>query len=69
MITAKVAKLGGLVKEVALEDNSTVYQALEVAGMDATGMEIKVNGRSHDAEFRLHSGDIITLAPRVKGGR
>lgn len=65
-ITIKVAVLGGLVKEVMLEDGSNMDAAFAAAEVDATGKEVKVNGRTPCGN--LVDGDIITLAAKVKGG-
>jgi sulfur carrier protein ThiS len=66
MILVKVAKIGSAVVEVSLENNASVETALAAAGMNATGFQIRVNGRS--ATERLVNGDMITLVPAIKGG-
>jgi sulfur carrier protein ThiS len=66
MIIVKVAQLGSAVKEVAIEDNSPVAQALTAAGVSASGFQIRVNGR--EATATLRAGDVITLVPAIKGG-
>lgn len=63
----KVAKLGSAVKEVMLEDGSSIEQALGAAGMLASGYQVRVNGRTECG--RLQDGDTITLVPSIKGGR
>jgi sulfur carrier protein ThiS len=65
--TVKVAKLGAAVKEVFLAEGSDIEDALEAAGMDATGFQTRVNGAAPTGE--LKSGDTITLVPAIKGGK
>jgi|WetSurMetagenome_2_1015567.scaffolds.fasta_scaffold01396_24 sulfur carrier protein ThiS len=66
-IMVKVAKLGTAVKEVMLGEGSSVNDALEAAEMEATGFQVRVNGREAGGAC-LRSGDVITLVPAVKGG-
>ncbi len=65
-IMVKVAKLGGVVKEVMLTEGSSVEAALTAAGIDRTGCDLRVNGRSEYGSLR--NGDMITLVPAFKGG-
>lgn len=69
MITVKVARLGSSVEEVALENGSTVEQALEAAGLVVENEEIRVNSSNASSTSTLSNGDIVTLVPKVKGGQ
>lgn len=62
----KIAKLGSAVKEVFLEDGADEAAALTAAGVDATGFQVRVNGRTPCGT--LKDGDTVTLVPQVKGG-
>jgi len=64
----KVAKLGAAVKEVALEAGSDVGDALRAAEMNGDGFEVRLNGNPVDGGETVKSGDIVTLAPQIKGG-
>lgn len=64
--TIKVAKLGSAVVELFLADDATIEQAIEAAGMSASGFQTRVNGRTPCGS--LNNGDMITLIPVVKGG-
>lgn len=65
-MTIKVAKLGGEVKSLFLADGATMEQALEAAGLDKTGFDLRVNGRTPCGT--LKDGDMVTLVPAIKGG-
>lgn len=67
MISAKVAQLPGLFKEVALEDGATVAQAVTAACLNADGFAIRVNGSVSDLGATLRNGDTITLSKAAKG--
>lgn len=64
--TVKIAKLGGEVKEVFLEDDAELDAAIEASGLATAGCAIRVNGRSDCGTLR--DGDKITIVPEVKGG-
>jgi sulfur carrier protein ThiS len=68
MQMVKVAKLGSRVNEVALDDNATINDALRASGTEAGGFELRLNGTPVDGTSRVHSGDIVTLVPQIKGG-
>jgi sulfur carrier protein ThiS len=69
-ITVKVARTGGLVKEIALNGKHTVEDALIAAGLTVKASEeIRVNGESVDADYELEDGDRIVLAKNIAGGR
>lgn len=64
--TVKVAKLGAAVVELFLDDNATIDQAISAAGLDKTGYDVRVNGRTSCGT--LNNGDMVTLVPAIKGG-
>jgi sulfur carrier protein ThiS len=64
----KVAKLPGRVQEVALHDG-TVAEALRLAGHDATGYSIQLNGRPAQLTDEVSDGDTILLVQAVKGNQ
>lgn len=66
----KVAKLPGTVTEVAVEDNTTFREAIELAGQDSQGFEIKADGRTiTNLDESVGSTSMVLLAKQVKGNR
>ena len=64
----KVAKLPGTVTEVAVEDNTTFREAIELAGQDSQGFEIKADGRTiTNLDESVGSTSMVLLAKQVKG--
>lgn len=64
----KVAKLPGTVTEIAVEDGTTFAQAIELAGQDAQGFEVKADGRTiSNLNEQVGSASMILLAKQVKG--
>ena len=68
MITVKVAKLPGAVKEVVLNDGATVEDALSNAGIAIeSGESVKVNGSERDTSASVANNDIVVIAKGAKG--
>ncbi len=67
-IFVKVARLGGEVKEYALNGARTVEAALDAAGITSNGNDrIRVNGEPADFETTLTNGDVLTVAGKIQG--
>ena len=67
----KVAQLGGQVKEFCLEDDAVLEDALELADVDAEGMEVRINGRppvEEEGVVKMLTGDLVLLVPKIEGG-
>ncbi len=67
MINVKVGKLPGRLVDVALEDGATVGDALEQAGLDSSGYEIRVGTLTKNANDRVANGDTVLLVKMIKG--
>lgn len=68
-LLVKVAKLGARVVELYVPDGTTVGQAIVQAEFDAEGFEVRVNGTPARDADELSDGAIVTLVPKIKGGR
>ena len=67
-IFVKVARLGGEVKEYALNGARTVEAALAAAGITSNGNDrIRVNGETANFETTLKNGDVLTVAGKIQG--
>jgi sulfur carrier protein ThiS len=70
MIEAKVIRVPGAVKEVALNDGAAVADALQAAGVTvASGEVITVNGSAANQSTTLYDGDKVYVAKGAKGNR
>lgn len=66
--TIRVGVMPGRIQEVAVESGATVADALQIAGLDAGGYDIKVDGTKVDAEHTIaDSANLILLVKQVKG--
>ena len=67
MLTVKVAQLPGMFKEMALEDGSTIADALRIAELSSDGFAVSLNGNRSELSAELEDGDTVTLAKSAKG--
>ena len=65
----KVARLGSQVTEVAVSDSASVQDALDAVGLEVENEDIRIGGRSVNAGDGISNGDLITIVPKVKGGK
>lgn len=66
--TLRVGIMPGRIQEVAVEVGATVAQVLELAGLSATGYDIKADGSKVDESFAVTSStNLILLVKQVKG--
>jgi sulfur carrier protein ThiS len=65
----KVAKLGDRVQEFFVDNGATVADALRLAGYNAAGFDLRVNGSPVCPDQPLNDSDILTLVPAIKGGQ
>ena len=67
--TVRVARLGSAVVEVAVADDATIQNALDAADVHLGNEDVRVDGRSVSTSDRVSSADLITIVPKVKGGK
>jgi len=68
-VNIKVAKLGGEVFDVEVEESSNVSAVLTAASQEVHNEDlVMVNGSRATLETEVNEGDVVTLVPRVRGG-
>ena len=67
--TVRVARLGSAVVEVAVADDATVQNALDAADVTLGNEDIRIDSSSVSASDRIGDADLITIVPKVKGGK
>lgn len=67
--TVRVGQMPGRIEEFAVEVGSTITEVLAIAGLDASGFEVKVDGNKvTDLSQKVTaSTNLILLAKQVKG--
>ena len=65
----KIARLGTAVKEVAVSEDATVQDVLDAAGMVIENEDIRIDGESSELSDEIGDGELVTIVPKVKGGK
>jgi molybdopterin converting factor small subunit len=65
----KVARLGSAVVEVAVDNDATIQDALDAADVHIGNEDVRVDGRSVSTSDAIGSTSLITIVPKVKGGK
>ena len=64
----RVGKMPGRITEVVVNTGTTIADVLEVAGLDAQGYSIKVDGQASSLDAKVtESTNLVILAREVKG--
>ena len=64
----RVGKMPGRITEVVVNTGTTIADVLEVAGLDAQGYSIKVDGQASSLDAKVtESTNLVILAQEVKG--
>lgn len=64
----RIVQLGKGIFDYVTEGPATVEMGLQTAGIVATAMDVRVNGREARPEQPLHDNDLVTIVPRIRGG-
>lgn len=68
--TVRIGQMPGQISEYALEDDTTIAQALDVAGLSTSGYEVKVDGtKVTDFSQPVGSANLILLVRQIKGNK
>jgi hypothetical protein len=77
MITVKIGKLPGTIRDIALPPGSNVAAAIEAAAIKAPiaagdvggtgGWDVRVNAEEATPDTRLADGDTVLLVKKIKG--
>ncbi len=64
----RVGKMPGRITEVVVEVGTSIKEVLELAELDATGFEIKVDGNTATLDTKVtENTNLVILAQQVKG--
>ena len=69
-MTVKVGKIPGQpIKELDIDQagGCTVQKALEIAGIDSTGYEVRKNNKIIDLNSMIEQGDVIIVVRKIQG--
>ena len=69
LVKVTVAKLGADDIIIPIPDGAEVCKVAGRSGMDIRGCVFQVDGQTVDAQHKMHDGQVLTLVPRVEGGK
>jgi len=69
-VKVRILQLGRKVLDYEGQDGVTLLAALNTVGVIAAqGMDLRINSQPATLESVLSQGDVVTIIPRIKGGR
>lgn len=72
-ITATISVVGGDNFEVKLKPGTKISKALASAlkdeGFDVANCDVRLNNREFEGDPTLRQDDLVTVTPKIKGGR
>lgn len=64
----RVGKMPGRIQEVLVQTGTSIREVLELAGLDSTGYEIKIDGQVGSLDSTVgEDTNLIVLAQQIKG--
>jgi sulfur carrier protein ThiS len=67
MIEIRIGKIPGTLKNLVLNDGSTIADALSAAELARTGFELRVDSANVEESFRLRDGQTVLLVAKIRG--
>ena len=67
MKTLKVGIMPGKLTEIVIGEETTAFQAFDIAEIDVTGYEIRLDGEKIDGDCVVNEGDLLLAMRRIKG--
>lgn len=65
----KVLKLGQAAKELDIPAGTTVEEAINMSGFSIDGYSVALNGTGANLSAHVKDEDIVSLVPKIEGGR
>lgn len=67
--TLKVGVMPGKLTEIVLLPNTTAFEAFDLAEIDVTGYELRLDGEKIDGECVVNGGSLLLAMRRIKGNK
>ena len=65
----RILKLGSAAHEANVQDGATIGETIEAAGISPAGYSLTLNGMGTGPDTVVSDGDVVTMVPKVEGGR
>lgn len=67
--TLKVGVMPGKLTEIVLLPNTTAFEAFDLAEIDVTGYELRLDGEKIDGDCTVNGGSLLIAMRRIKGNK
>ena len=65
--TLKVGVMPGKLTEIVLLPNTTAFEAFDIAEIDVTGYELRLDGEKIDGDCTVNNGNLLVAMKKIKG--
>ena len=69
MKTLKVGIMPGKLTEIVIQEETTAFEAFDIAELDVTGYELRLDGEKIDGDCVVNGGDLLLGMKRIKGNK
>ena len=65
--TLKVGVMPGKLTEIAIQPETTAFEAFDIAEIDVTGYELRLDGEKIDGDCVVNGGNLLVAMKKIKG--
>ena len=67
--TLKVGVMPGKLTEIVIGEETTAFQAFDIAEIDVTGYELRLDGEKIDGDCVVNGGNLLVAMKKIKGNK
>ena len=67
--TLKVGVMPGKLTEIAIQPETTAFEAFDIAEIDVTGYELRLDGEKIDGDCVVNGGNLLVAMKKIKGNK
>ena len=67
--TLKVGVMPGKLTEIAIQPETTAFEAFDIAEIDVTGYELRLDGEKIDGDCTVNEGNLLVAMRKIKGNK
>ena len=67
--TLKVGVMPGKLTEIAIQPETTAFEAFDIAEIDVTGYELRLDGEKIDGDCEVNDGSLLVAMRKIKGNK
>ena len=67
--TLKVGIMPGKLTEIVIQEETTAFEAFDIAEIDVTGYELRLDGEKIDGDCTVNNGKLLVAMKKIKGNK